>query len=285
MKLRKIIDEEQLEYFYNKKKLSQDKVAEILHCSRRVVRSNLEYYDIHTRNPSEARELTSNWNKGLTKETDKRIANYAKRISKSRKGKEPWNKGIIHNNNILIKLLQEQPSINCDWDLTAFGYSKRILSRNGTITWVFRKYENARIQRLRKANSEKVKEYRKEYYQLHKEKLKKKVLDYQKTPKGKLTTIKSTNTHLGKGFISLNENLKITSDWHHIHKDLPFVISVDRKIHRANLGKKHYDLANSTMGWNIFVDKNSEITSLEYVESIIELNYPEQFKIYWFGNY
>lgn len=285
MKPKKILDSNQLEYFYNEKKLSQEKTADAMECDRIDIRNNLKYYNIDTRNPDEARELVSNWNKGLTKETDERIATYAKKISETRKGMIPWNKDKIYNEKILIKILQRQSSISCEYNLAAFGYSKKTISPNSAIVWVFRKYENARARKLRKANPQKVIEYRKEYYKLHKENLKKKVSEYQKTSEGKLTAARSSNTHSEKGFVPLNEKSEMVSDWHHIHPKLPFVVSIDRKKHRAHLGKKHHDLANSATGWNIFIDKNFETTTSEYVESIVELNYPSQFRDYWFGNY
>lgn len=287
MKPKNLLEKKQLEYFYIEKKLSQEETANALKCNRTDIRNNLKYYSIHTRNPIEAQKLKVPWNKGLTKETNSSLMIASLKISEFTKGRLVWNKGIIQNDKILVKILQEQPSISCEDNLIAFGYSKKTISSNGAIVWVFRKYENARAQKLRKQNPKGIKEYRKRYYQLHKEKLKKKVLDYQKTPRGKLTIFRSTNKHLQKGFIPLTDSLDIEYNWHHIHKKLPFVIAISKRIHRKVGGRKenHCDLANAKSGWNIFIDKNSEVTSFEYVESIVELNYPEQFRQYWFGNY
>lgn len=50
------------------------------------------------------------WNKGLTKETDERVKNGAKKTSESLKGKEPWNKGLTKNDNISLQVVSKKVS-------------------------------------------------------------------------------------------------------------------------------------------------------------------------------
>ena len=128
-------------------------------------------------------------------------------------------------------------------------------------------------------------EYRNEYYQMNKEEIIEKVCAYIQTPAGRLCARKRTAKHKQKGFIPLNHPLTIEFDWHHIHKELPFVMAIPRSLHRQRLGKKHCDAANKLTRLDIFVDKNFDITPKDYVENVVELFFPERFRQYWIGDY
>ena len=43
------------------------------------------------------------WNKGLTKETDSRVFNGAKKMAESKKGSKPWNKGLTKENSLSLQ--------------------------------------------------------------------------------------------------------------------------------------------------------------------------------------
>lgn len=243
---RKILDKKELEYFYNTKGLSQREIANEMKTTRFFVLKNFECYGICVRNQSEAQKLSVI------------------------KGLKSSQKGLIFNRDVSGKIAKKQKCISTDNDLSECGYKKKGIQSNGAIVWCLKEVCSF---------------YDKKFYQNHKEKVKESARNYRRTPNGKLNGIKNHNRHKGKGFIPLNTKSKDFSDWHHIHPKLPFVVSIDRNIHMRCLGKKHYDSTNSASGWDIFVDFNSEITSLEYIESKIEIHYPILFKQYWFGDY
>ena len=57
------------------------------------------------------RTFNSNpWNKGLTKETDNRVAQNAESTSKGMKGLTPWNKGLTKETNDILKATSEKIS-------------------------------------------------------------------------------------------------------------------------------------------------------------------------------
>lgn len=134
-------------------------------------------------------------------------------------------------------------------------------------------------------NREKEIQRRVEYGKLHRKEENKKIREWRKRNPLKAKAIEKR--HKLKGFIPLTDLLEEAFDWHHIHTKLPFVVAVQRKTHEKYGGssKKHCDLVNINSGWNIFVDDESDITSLEFVESVVEIKYPKQFEKYWFGDY
>ena len=152
-------------------------------------------------------------------------------------------------------------------------------------------YRSHRIERIKKVKTYQSNHrnermvYIQEYYLKNKEHIKRKAILHSKTPKGRLAARKANARHREKGFILLTDILDIPFDWHHIHTNLPFVIAVNRKIHRITTGGDHYNQVNTDSGYDDFVDMNSEFTSKEFVEAKVEILYPEQFKQYWFGDY
>ena len=131
---------------------------------------------------------------------------------------------------------------------------------------------SSQLQRMKQYQSEhreEIRKYNKEYKK-----------EYNKTEHYKKLHSGYTAKRRQKGFIPLNESIDIPSDWHHLHPQLPFVLSIDRKIHQKYNGKKHYDSVNEQIGLTEIVGKTKE--DIEYY---IELNYPEEFKLYWFGDY
>lgn len=258
-----LLDKNRLILFYIKKGLSQEKTADALKCTRSIIRSNLKYYEIHIRN-----------------------------LSEGMMGHLSPQKGSIRNHNILEKISKKQKYITTDWDLSCYGYFKSSDSSN---KWILKDFNNltgrnyyknhkkesaTRAKKYNQENSEKVRIQKQKYYKCHKEKIKKTIEAYRKTPKGKLTSIRHFYKQKGKGFIPINDALGIPFDWHHLTRELPFVMAIDREIHKSVYGKNHYDAVNEQIGLTEIVGK-----SKEDIEYYIELNYPEEFKKYWFGDY
>ena len=69
---------------YIVEKLNIHKISKEVGCSISPIRRYLKLYNIPLRYDS--------WNKGLTKETDERVAKYGRNGSKTLKGRIPWNK-------------------------------------------------------------------------------------------------------------------------------------------------------------------------------------------------
>lgn len=256
MKPRKILNKDKLEEMYIKQSIPMYKVSVLMKCSRGCVENNLKYFGFPIRRGKEIYTKPP-WNKGLTKETSPKLKIISEKNRINQLGKIPGNKGMIYNRDIVLKIVKKQTGIHTDEDLSAFGYCKDGKYINGAINW-----------RL------------KEYCRIHNK-------IYQKTEKGRDARARHKYRRNKKGFIPLTKPLKVEFDWHHIHFKLPFVVPVPRNTHQSIPGvkEKHCNLTNSATGWNIFVDKDSEITPLEYVEFAVELNYPEQFRQYWFGDY
>jgi len=78
---------EKLKNLYIDRKLSQRKCAEIMNVSQTAVKTGLKKLNIKPRDLSESHKGQITWNKDLTKETDPRIAKYAKKVSLTRKQK------------------------------------------------------------------------------------------------------------------------------------------------------------------------------------------------------
>ena len=280
MKPRKLLDKEKLDDLYNQQKLSINEVSKVLGCCTARVYSNLIWNDFYIRNKSEARIGKSPWNKGLTKDTNKSLMSISKKISEIQKGGVPSNKGKIRNDKILLKIVKEQSAISTNYDLSAFGYRVKAKRDNGAKDWILRKYEKEWKKKERQENPDKFREYGKRNYERHKESYIERAKRFNKTEKGRISRAKQKYKHNQKGFVPLNTLIDISSDWHHLHPQLPFVLSIDREIHRKYNGKIHYDSVNAEIGLNEILGK-----SKEDIEYYIELNYPEEFKIYWFGNY
>ena len=280
MKPRNLLDKEKLDDLYNQQKLSINEVSKILGCCAARVYSNLIWNDFHIRNKSEARIGKSPWNKGLTKETNKSLMSVSEKNSKNRIGRVPPNKGKIRNDKIIIKIVKKQFHISTDYDLSSFGYRKQNPRSNGAIDWVLIEHANEIVRDRRKEDPDKFREYGRRNYEHHKQSYMERTKRWSKTKKGRISRAKQKYKHNQKGFVPLNTLIDIPSDWHHLHPQLPFVLSIDREIHRKYNGKKHYDSVNKEIGLNEIVGK-----SKEDIEYYIELNYPDEFKIYWFGNY
>lgn len=105
------------------------------------------------------------------------------------------------------------------------------------------KETNKRHKEYYQSHKKEYRKYHQEYNKEHKEELKEKARIYRQTPQGKLSSRKGSHIHRKKGFIRLFEleNIgNIETDYHHISKDMPFVIPVPRDIHRSIGGEKHY---------------------------------------------
>lgn len=277
---RKILDEEKLNDLYNKQKLSINDVSKALKCSTVCVSNNLIWRNFHIRNKSEARTGKSPWNKGLTKDTNKSLMSISKKISEIQKGRAPPNKGKIRNDKIILKIAKEQSAISTDYDLNAFGYYAKTVRSNGAKDWMLKSFYNELKRKNRKSDPEKFREYGRRNYEQHKESFIERAKLFNKTEKGRISRAKQKYKHNQKGFVPLNKIIDIPSDWHHLHPQLPFVLSIDREVHRKYNGKIHYDSVNKEIGLTEIVGK-----SKEDIEYYIELNYPEEFKKYWFGDY
>ena len=129
---------------------------------------------------------------------------------------------------------------------------------------------------------EETKERRREYYRLHKEEhrryyqkygiehkdeLKEKARIYRQTPQGKLSSRKGNHIHRKKGFIVLFELKNIGDieiDYHHVSKDMPFVIPIPRDIHRSVGGEKHY--LDVTIKFCKWLKEHSEVQIKELIK-------------------
>lgn len=277
---RKILDKEELNALYNMHRLSLKKVSIVMGCSIGPIINNLKYFGFEIRNKCESMIGRKSWNKGLTKETNSSLMSLSLKYSGHPTGRKPPNTGLISNDKILVKIIKKQSSITTDFNLESFGYRKTHVRKNGAIEWELREYANKKMREKRKQNPEKYNAYSRMHYQDNKEAYQNRHRLYNKTEKGKLNSKKKLYKHLQKGFIPLNKPLNIPFDWHHLTKELPFVMATDRAIHKSYYGKKHYDSVNKEIGLIELVGK-----SKEDIEYYIELNYPEEFKQYWFGNY
>lgn len=121
------------------------------------------------------------------------------------------------------------------------------------------------------------------YAAQHKEETRKRWVKWDKENPEKVRA--AHHRHIGKGFIPLNRELDEKSDWHHVHKDLPFVISIPRMLHRMHSGMKHNhcDLVNVEAGLKYLVEMKTNISSKEYVAEIIYDRFPQQFGVYLLG--
>lgn len=219
------------------------------------------------------------------------------------------------NNN--KKSLQEkidagQEYIAINFDLNPYGYAKQGTNMQGIQQWRLKEETKKYSQRYRIENKNRLKSLAHDYYLKYKDEIderskqwrlnnpekvkiiKKRAIKkhknkyhkkYIKTSKGKISHAKGIARHRKKGFVPLNASLKQEYDWHHIHKELPFVIAIPRDIHRKYGGKRHCDSVNKKTINTIFVNENEDITSKEFVEAKVEILYPEQFRRYWFGHY
>ena len=183
---------------------------------------------------------------------------------------------------------QKQKYITTDIDLSSYGYSSFIngyekkawispkayakQKEEKQIEWrknpEIRKKTYERCKTWNEANRKRTHEWRKEW---------------KDTESGKLSLAKSHHKQRLKGFIPLNKEIvDEVSDWHHISSDLPFCISIPRKIHQSVGGnsKHHFTKVNKLSGHSEF-----NCGDKEDIEYYIELNYPEEFSQYWFGNY
>lgn len=110
-----------------------------------------------------------------------------------------------------------------------------------------------RHKKYYQSHQEEYKEYRRRYGIEHKDELKEKARIYRQTPQGKLSSRKGSHIHRKKGFILLFEleNIEnIEIDYHHVSKNMPFVIPVPRSIHRSIGGEKHYlEVTTKFCGW------------------------------------
>ena len=183
---------------------------------------------------------------------------------------------------------QKQKYITTNIDLSSDGYSS-FINGYGKKAWIspeaykkekeqkqiewqrnpeVRKNTHERCKTWNEANRERTHEWRKEW---------------KDTESGKLSLAKSHHKQRLKGFIPLNKEIvNEPSDWHHIAQSLPFCINIPREIHQSVGGnsKHHFTKVNELAGYPEF-----NCGEKEDIEYYIELNYPEQFKEYWFGNY
>lgn len=259
------IERELLIKYYDKEGFCLRKTSKILNTSVFILLRLLRENGIHIRNKKEAKKFSPTWNKGETKKTNKILQKVSELVMKT--------KAVDLDEAIKNK----QRFITTSQDLVRYGYAKNQILENNRFVWMSKEVidERADLAKTDGFRNMKHKNYikKQEYYL-------KKIREYQQTSKGRMVSMKTTYKRRKRGFIPLNEALDIPHDWHHISKELPFVMAIDRKIHKSCYGKKHYDSVNEQIGLNEIVGK-----SKEDIEYYIELNYPDEFKIYWFGNY
>lgn len=282
--------------YYDTQHLSLRDTALKLNISMASLKTNMKDYGIFIRTQSEARKGKEPWNKDLTKKTDIRVLEYTIKSAITRKGIPSSRKGIIKNNGIPQKIEKRQKSITTDEDLSIYGYMRSNKKSNGAIQWIskeskiqkdasYREKHKEEISLKAKTyywmNKEKKRIYHQKYYDLHKTEIKARVKKWMfTTEKGRISIRKNTHKRRKRGFIPLNTPLNIEYDWHHLHKELPFVIAIDRELHRSRYGKTHYDYINEKIGLKGIVNK-----SKEDIEYYVELNYPIQFREYWFSGF
>lgn len=254
--------------------------------------------EIYEKIKSKQKFITTNENlaqfeyirKGFNKSNNQlwMLKEYSKEYYNSRKEKhaiimKKWqSKNIEKMNAYQREYKRNHPEIDRKWKKNNPDKVKEMRRKT------YLRYQEDRRERGRKyykENKEELLKKGKEYKRTHRKETNETMKKWRKENPTKARSY--THKHKQKGFIPLNKPLDVDFDWHHSHKKLPFVIAVPRSIHRSFHGSKknHCDLVNSNSGWNIFVDNKSDVTSLEFVESVIEIKYPNQFKTYWFGEY
>jgi len=323
---RKILKEEKLDELYNQQKLSLRVTGRELNASVSCVKSNMKYYDIRIRTQSEGDiEKKEHWRKHLTcddiieryvfQELSLSETSSDLNVSPStlRKYMHLYNIPIRsqkEGNDIRIKKSMERISekismkqkyISSNDNLENYDYARCGTSSEGTIRWILKSYQKENIYKFRKNHKKEYDYYQKRWWSEHRIEMnskrclyhksnKKHFQEYRKkwlaTPEGRLYHSRNNHKRREKGFIPLNAPLNIDFDWYRIHRDLPFVIAVNRGTHQKyNDYKNHCDLVNADVNLEILKDDKSAISSKEFIEAKVEIHYPEQFKAYWFGEY
>lgn len=112
-----------------------------------------------------------------------------------------------------------------DFDLWRYGYVE-VGKENCRSCRCKKQYANEILRRHRENNPEKVKYHNHRCYEENKEKIDEQIRKYRRTEKGKIYARKRSFPHKQKGFIPRNDPFSIEFDWHHIHKELPFVMAI-----------------------------------------------------------
>lgn len=218
------------------------------------------------------------------------------------------------------QILHNQTAIVTSEDLKMCGYRKAG-KRNGIQRWVNTDYMKIYIKELALGNNNKIQKYQKQWRENNEIELKKKKREYyekneieinkkhreerMKHPeffrnqkkdyynRNKEKILMQNKKRNKRGFIPLfridySENIKI--NWHHIDKNLPYVIPVPERIHQKIGGSspKHYRgiiflfyewlNENSKIKIERFQSKNNEILFKNVVN--VKENYMETFKDY-----
>lgn len=172
------------------------------------------------------------------------------------------------------KIKNKQKTISTNSDLSKFGYIKYDF-RYGSQIWRLNNYKTKINKKYRDCHKKEASEYskewrknhkdelkikkheyymshreeldikRKEWYSNHKEKFREYSRKYYQTEKGRIKSFENSYKHKQKGFIPLFKIVysnDIKTEWHHINKNLPFVIPIPEKIHRSIHGSNpnHY---------------------------------------------
>lgn len=213
--------------------------------------------------PEKIRNKIINKQKNISTDIDLSNFCYKRKGKKHLNVSQLWCIFISKEKSLVQKIANRQRYINSDADLSQFDYYRTTKPHgNKKQQWVLKSYGN-KIKKCYRENltSKQKTEYReygkRYYYEHHKEKLKwyydwrnnnrQKVREanrkYNKSIKGKISDGKKHAKRDKKGFVLLFElenigNIEI--DYHHVSKDMPFVIPVPRSIHRSIGGEKHY---------------------------------------------
>ena len=270
------IKKEDLIKKYEIQKLSLSAIAQEFGVTHYLIERILKDYGIRIRNHDEAAQMVS-WVQ-ILKNNSKHVLN-----------KIPWYSLQEREKEIIDEAVkQKQKYIRTDIDLASFGYILHINKRDKK-EWISSEgYTNQKKQKQIRwhENAEvrgKTYERCKIWNEANRERTKAWRDVWKKTEKGKSSLAKSRHKKRSGGSIPLNKELiSIPSDWHHISPSLPFCINIPRKIHQSVGGNSpyHFTKVNELAGYQEFNYGNKE--DIEYY---IELNYPEEFKLYWFGDY
>lgn len=261
---------------YEIQKMSLSAIAREFGVTHYLIERILKDYGIRIRNHDEAAQMVS-WVQIL------------KNNPKHELNRIPWYSLQKREREIIDEAIkQKQKHIQTDIDLTSFGYVSHINKRDKKEWTSPESYTNQKKQkRIRwRENSEVRKntyERCKTWNEANRERTKEWRRKWEKTEIGKASLAKSRHKRRSGGSIPLNKELNdVPSDWHHVAPSLPFCISIPREIHQSVGGnsKQHFTKVNELAGYPEF-----NCGEKEDIEYYIELNYPEQFRQYWFGNY